>query len=299
MRLHLRLPRDWSSWPWVPWNFSPKWKILHRTLASHVNFCVFFSPEWNHLLVSWWRNALANSGFSDAHFSAVFSCSQSLSLICRCNARTKSSSDSPSAELSMASAFWLTRPPVESVFCAFPSFFAAISERTLLTVFCILLSPRTKRSKNVKKRSERSVHGFLICIVSKLTMFRRLQGLHNLTVCDVTSHHTPPLLSSLALVLFSDTPPGDSIQEPAWKNIVCLCCRLSLSSTSLINTRIAYNGSWVPGISRGFHLWHSQPLDRITPHGWKIHSHEPPRQGSLAPVTLTSQWKKRGREGWG
>lgn len=147
MRLHLRPPRDWSSWPWVPWNFSPKWKLLHRTLASHVNFCVFFSTEWNHLLVSWWRNALANSGFSDAHFSAVFSCSQSLSLICRCNARTKSSSDSPSAELSIASAFWLIRPHVESVFCGFPSFFAAISERTLLTVFCILLSPRTKRVK--------------------------------------------------------------------------------------------------------------------------------------------------------
>ena len=22
---------------------------------------------------------------------------------------------------------------------------------------------------------------------------------------------------------------------------------------------------WVPGMSRGFHLWHSQPLDRVTP----------------------------------
>ena len=22
---------------------------------------------------------------------------------------------------------------------------------------------------------------------------------------------------------------------------------------------------WVPGMSRGFHLWHGQPLDRVTP----------------------------------
>ena len=42
-----------------------------------------------------------------------------------------------------------------------------------------------------------------------------------------------------------------------------------------INNCIAYYGRWVPGISRGFHLWHSQPLDRIVPHAWKIHATQP------------------------
>ena len=46
-------------------------------------------------------------------------------------------------------------------------------------------------------------------------------------------------------------------------------------SQILFNTCIAYNGSWVSGMSRGFHLWHCQHLDSIMLHGWKIHDIQP------------------------
>ena len=58
---------------------------------------------------------------------------------------------------------------------------------------------------------------------------------------------------------------------------------------------------WVPGVFRGFHFWHSQPLDKVMPSmaGKPApSSHEPPCQWSQAPVTLIYQWKNKwGRDG--
>ena len=52
---------------------------------------------------------------------------------------------------------------------------------------------------------------------------------------------------------------------------------------------------------RGFHFWHSQPLDKVTPPmaGKPApSSHEPPCQWSQAPVILIYQWKNKwGRDG--
>ena len=56
-------------------------------------------------------------------------------------------------------------------------------------------------------------------------------------------------------------------------------------------------------MSRGFQLWHSQPLDRVpmyTSMGGKLVSSslEPPCQWNQAPVTMIYQWKnKGGRDG--
>ena len=52
---------------------------------------------------------------------------------------------------------------------------------------------------------------------------------------------------------------------------------------------------------RGFHFWHSQPLDKVTPPiaGKPApSSHEPPLQWSQEPVTLIYQGKNKwGRDG--
>ena len=54
-------------------------------------------------------------------------------------------------------------------------------------------------------------------------------------------------------------------------------------------------------MSRGFHFWHSQPLDRVTT-PWLANPRPPAMSphanGAKAPVTLIYQWKnKAGRDG--
>ena len=51
---------------------------------------------------------------------------------------------------------------------------------------------------------------------------------------------------------------------------------------------------WVPGMSRGFHLWHGQPLDRVTP-PW-LENPRPPAMSPHANGTRhPSHWFNSGR----
>ena len=54
-------------------------------------------------------------------------------------------------------------------------------------------------------------------------------------------------------------------------------------------------------MSRGYHLWHNQPLDRVTlPRLANPPScNESPRQWNQEPVTLIYQWKNNGGGGGG
>ena len=57
-------------------------------------------------------------------------------------------------------------------------------------------------------------------------------------------------------------------------------------------------------MSRGFQLWHSQPIDRVTMYAFMAgklvpSSLEPLCQWNQTPVTMIYQWKNKGRRDWG
>ena len=51
---------------------------------------------------------------------------------------------------------------------------------------------------------------------------------------------------------------------------------------------------WVPGMSRGFHLWHSQPLDRVTP-PWLANPRPPAISPHANGTRHPSHWFNSGR----
>ena len=51
---------------------------------------------------------------------------------------------------------------------------------------------------------------------------------------------------------------------------------------------------WVPGMSRGFHLWHSQPLDRVTP-PWLANPRPPAMSPHANGTRHPSHWFNSGR----
>ena len=70
---------------------------------------------------------------------------------------------------------------------------------------------------------------------------------------------------------------------------------------NIINNCVA-KWSWVPGMSRGFNFWQSQPPDSYVPWLENQHrppSHEFPRQWKQAPFTLIIREKTKGERGGG
>ena len=76
------------------------------------------------------------------------------------------------------------------------------------------------------------------------------------------------------------------------------CIKLHLTA---FNTCIVImEGGCLGSVSRGFHLWHSQPLDRITHHGWKIHPTQPWAPTPSRRDLRAKHWARReGAYGWG
>jgi len=64
------------------------------------------------------------------------------------------------------------------------------------------------------------------------------------------------------------------------QHIVVLCCwprllgKWGCKMVTQWKLTTASQWRWVPGMSRGFHFWHSQPLDRFTP-PWLENQHPP------------------------
>ena len=82
---------------------------------------------------------------------------------------------------------------------------------------------------------------------------------------------------------------GVKVQQPFFSS----SC-MFLDKKTLFNNCVA-EWRWVPGMSRGFHLWHGQPLDRVTP-PWLAN----PRPPAMSPhANGTSQWKSKGRGAMG